>query len=80
MAAELSDDDSGKAVVNSNQRIGTITDVVEDTVYVDPNWNEVPADVMEGLDWDRSDDQHKIPESAFSGVQEDEAFLRDDLL
>ena len=80
MAAELSEDDSGKAVVNSNQRIGTIANVVENTVYVDPNWNEVPEDVMEQLDWDRNDDEHMIPESAFSGVTDDEAFLRDDLM
>ena len=80
MTAQLSDDDEGKAVVNSNQRIGTITDVVGDTAYVDPNWNEVPEDVMQELDWDRTDDQHKIPASAFSGVQDDAAYLRDDLL
>ncbi|NEU58548.1 PRC-barrel domain containing protein [Halorussus sp. MSC15.2] len=80
MAPELSDDDEGKAVVNSNQRIATITDVVGDTAYVDPNWNDVPEDVMRQLDWDRSDDQYTIPASAFSGVQGDEAYLRDDLL
>lgn len=80
MAPELSDEDEGKPVVNSNQQIATITNVVGDTVYVDPNWNEVPEDVMEGLDWDRSDDQHKIPASAFSGVQDDAAYLRGDLL
>ena len=80
MAPELSDGDEGKAVVNSNQRIATISDVVDDTVYVDPDWNEVPADVMEGLDWDRTDDQHKIPASAFSGVEDDAAYLRGDVL
>ena len=80
MTPELSDGDEEKAVVNSNQRIATITDVVGDTAYVDPNWDEVPEDVMQGLDWDRSDDQHKIPASAISGVQEDEVYLRDDLL
>ena len=80
MTPDLSDDDVGKSVVNSNQRLATITDVVDDTAYVDPNWNDVPADVMEGLDWDRSDDQHTIPASAISGVQEDAVYLRDDLL
>jgi hypothetical protein len=35
---------------------------------------------MQELDWDRTDDQHEIPASAFSGVTEDEAYLRDDLL
>jgi hypothetical protein len=80
MAAELSDDDQGKAVVNSNERIATITDVAGDTAYVDPNWNEIPEDVLEQFDWDRSDAQHKIPESAFTGVQDDAAYLRDDLL
>ncbi|WP_435180740.1 hypothetical protein [Halorussus sp. AFM4] len=78
MAPELSDGDEGKAVVTSNQRIATISDVVGDTVYVDPNWNEVPEDVIERLDWDRSDDQHKIPASAFSGVEDEEAYLRGD--
>ena len=80
MAAELSDDDTGKAVVNSNERIATVTDIAGDTVYVDPNWNEIPEDVLEQFDWDRSDDQHKIPESAFTGVQDEEVYLRDDLL
>ncbi|WP_137286661.1 PRC-barrel domain containing protein [Halorussus salinisoli] len=79
MNAELSDDDEGKAVVNSNQRIGTTTDIAGDTAYVDPNWNDVPEGVFDQLDWDRSDDQYTIPESAISGVKDDEVLLRDEL-
>lgn len=80
MTPEISDDDRGKAVVNSNERIATVTDVVGDTVYVDPNWNDVPEGVFEELQWDRNDDQHKIPKSAITGVKDDEILLRDDLL
>lgn len=80
MTAQPSDDDEGKAVVNGNQRLATITNVVDDTAYVDPAWNEAPEAVLEELDWDRSDDEHWIPESAVSGVKDDEVLLRDDLL
>ncbi|MFC4448483.1 hypothetical protein [Halorussus aquaticus] len=47
---------------------------------MDPNWSDVPEDAMRRLDWDRSDDQYTIPASAFSGLKDDEASLRDDLM
>ena len=80
MTPELSDDDRGKAVVSSNERIATVDEVVGDTIYVEPEWNDAPEGVFEQLQWDRSDDQHKIPASAISGVKDEEILLRDDLL
>ena len=79
MTAELSDDDRGKKVVSGTERIGVITDIRGDRVYVDPDWDHVDDDLADALGWDQSGDSHTIEASAFTAVQNSEARLREDL-
>ena len=80
MTAELTDDDRGKTVVSGTERIGTVTDVATGTAYVDPDWDHVPDQLREALDWDPGDDRHAIEESQITAVQNAEVRLRDDLI
>lgn len=79
MTAELSDDDRGKTVVSGTERIGVVTDVRGDRVYVDPDWDHVNDGLAEALEWNQGDDTHFIDESAVTAVQNNEVRLRENL-
>ena len=79
MTAELSDDDRGKTVVSDTERIGTVTDVRGGTAYVDPDWDHIPEDLRDALDWSQGDDDHTIDEDAVTAVQNSQIRIREDL-
>lgn len=80
MTAELSEEDRGKAVVSGTERIGVVDEVRTGTAYVDPDWNNVPEQLQDVLDWNRGDDTYPIEESAITASRNDVLQLRDDLL
>ncbi|NEU58549.1 PRC-barrel domain containing protein [Halorussus sp. MSC15.2] len=80
MTAELSDDDRGKTVVSDTERIGTVTDVRSGTAYVDPDWDHVPEDLRDALDWEEGDDHHTIDEDEVTAIQNSQVRLREDLI
>lgn len=79
MTAELTDEDRGKEVVSGTERVGVVEDVRTGTAYVDPDWSNVPDQLRDALDWDRSDDTYPLDESAITAVRNDQVRLRDDL-
>ena len=79
MTAELSDDDRGKTVVSGTERIGVVTDIRGNQVYVDPDWDHVNDSLAEALEWDQGEDTHTIEESAVTAVQNNEVRLRENL-
>ena len=80
MTAELTDEDRGKTVVSGTERIGTVTDVATGTAYVDPDWDHIPDQLREALDWEEGDDHYTIDESQVTAVQNAEVRLREDLV
>jgi len=76
----LTEDDRGKTVVHGTERIGVVTDVRSGDAYVDPDWDHVPADLAERLDWDRDSATQTVEESAITAVRNSELRLRDDLV
>lgn len=79
MTEQLTEDDRGKAVIRGTERIGTVTDVRGNTVYFDPDFDHIPAQLRETLDVHPDDEHHTFEESAVTDVRNDEVHLRDDL-
>ncbi|MFB6220030.1 MAG: hypothetical protein ABEH90_01210 [Halolamina sp.] len=77
MTATLTDEDRGKELVHETERIGAVTDVHGDTVYVDPQWDHVHEELREKLGWDRSDERHTVDESDIEHVRNNQIFLRE---
>lgn len=66
--------------MSGTERIGTVTDVAGNTVYVDPDWDHVLDQLRDEFDWNPDDDQHEIPESAVTAVQNSQVRIRDDMV
>lgn len=77
MTATITNDDRGKELIHETERIGAVTDVRSDTVYVDPQWDHVNDDLRETLDWDRSDEHHTLDQSDIEAVRNDQVYLRE---
>lgn len=73
----LTGDDRGKEVVHETERIGVVTDVAGDTVYVDPDWNHVHDELADELGWDPDDPHHRFDESEVTAVRNDQVILGD---
>lgn len=80
MTATASEQDRGKTVVHGTERIGVITDVQGEAVYVDPEWNHVHDELRDRLGWERGDDHHTFEESLVTDIRDGRAHLRDDVL
>lgn len=79
MTATITDEDRGKELIHETERIGAITDVSGDTVYVDPQWDHVHEELREALGWDRNDEQHTLEQSDIVSVRNNQAYLREEL-
>lgn len=78
MTADLSDDDRGKALVTRNTRLGVVTDVRGDTVYLDLD-GDVPDGLRDRLDLDPDDETTTVPSSPLDVTGNDEVVVRDDV-
>lgn len=78
MTERLGQDDQGKTVVYDNSRIGVVTDVRSGTAYVDPDFDNLPDQLRETLDW--GEDEYTLDEDAVTAVENDEVRLRTDLV
>lgn len=78
MTADLSDDDRGKALVTRNTRLGVVTDVRGDTVYLDLD-GDVPDELRDRLDLDPGEETCTVPSSALDVKGNDEVVVRDDV-
>lgn len=76
----LTDEDRGKEVVVVNERVGVVTDVGGDTVFVDPDFDAAPEEIRQRFDWVRTDDRYTLPNDAVADVRNDRVYLRDELL
>lgn len=79
MTADLTDDDRGKELVSRNKRLGVVTDVRGDTVYLDLDFDHVPDGLREKLDWDPDAETNTVEESVVETKRNDEVVLRDDV-
>lgn len=80
MTERLTEEDRGKEVLFQSNRVGVVTDVEGDYVYVDPDFDTVPSNVAEEFEWDRNDDQHRFDQNYVTAVGNGQVRLRDDLL
>lgn len=78
MTERLGQDDRGKTVVYDNSRIGVVTDVRSGTAYVDPDFDNVPDQLRETLDW--GEDENTLDEDAVTSIDNDQVRLRTDLV
>lgn len=79
MTAELTDEDRGKALVSRNKRLGVVTDVGGDTVYLDVDFDNVPEELREELDWEPGADTNTLEQSAVEAARNDQVVVRDDI-
>lgn len=77
MTADLGKDDRHKELVHETERIGAVTDVQGDTVYVDPVWEHIHDELQAELGWDRTDDESTLTESDIETVRNDQLILRE---
>lgn len=79
MTEDLTDEDRGKELVSRNKRLGVVTDVRGDTVYLDLDFDHVPDGLREELDWDPDAETNTVDGSVVEAKRNDEVVLRDDV-
>lgn len=79
MTAEPTEDDRGKSVLLGSEPIGTVTEVRGGTVYVDPDFANVPETLRRRLGWREGDRPYTIESEAVAAVAGGAVRLRDDL-
>lgn len=79
MTAEPTAADRGKPVVVGGEPIGTVTEVRDGTVYVDPDFAHVPEPLRRRLGWVEGDRPYTIEAAAIAAVTRGAVRLRDDL-
>lgn len=80
MTARITEEDRGKEVVYRTNRVGTVTDVSGDDVFVDPDFEVIPSDLRGTFDWDPTDDRHVFDQQLVTDVSNGKVRLRDDVL
>lgn len=80
MTERVTDDDRGKEVLFRTNRVGTVTDVRGDDVYVDPDFDVIPENIREEFGWEPPDDRYTFDQRYVTAIGNGEVHLRDDLL
>lgn len=80
MTARVTEEDRGKELVYQTNRVGTVTDVSADDVFVDPDFEVIPNDLRDTFDWDPTDDNYILDQQVVTDISNGKVRLRDDIL
>ena len=77
MAATITDDEAGKAVIDSDgNQVGVVSSVEHGTAYVDPDPG-ITDKLLAKLGWDDSDEEdYPLQEARIEAITDDEIRLR----
>ena len=79
MTAEVTDDETGKAVIDSNgERIGTVESVNDGTAFVDPK-SGLNATVTRAFGWNDDRDGYPLREQSIESITASAIHLRSNL-
>ena len=80
MPTRVTESDRGKELVYRTNRVGTVTDVSGDDVFVDPDFEVLPDDLRDEFGWDPADDQTVLDQQLVTEIANGKVRLRDDVL
>lgn len=80
MPTRVTESDRGKELVYRTNRVGTVTDVSGDDVFVDPDFDTIPSDLQDTFDWDPNGDDYVLDQQLVTDISNGKVRLRDDVL
>lgn len=80
MTERVTNDDRGKEVLFRTNRVGVVTEVEGDYVYVDPELDGMPDNVRETFGWSADDHQYRFDQDYVTEIGNGEVRLRDDVV
>lgn len=80
MPTRVTQEDRGKELVFQTSRVGVVTDVEGDDVFVDPDFDRLPSDLRATFDWDPTDDHYVLSQQVITDISNGKVRLRDDLV
>ena len=80
MTTRVAEENRGKELVYRTNRVGTVTDVAGDDVFVDPDFEVIPDDLRGAFGWDQTDDRYAFDQQMVTDISNGTGRLRDDVL